>query len=155
MRIVAPIFLFPLASKKGLMGFVCQNSSHFSFTFFQSTNATVPPDASCNDVHFIFYIFFRVPMLRCSPMPFVMMYIFVCTFFQGTDATVLPNASCNDVYFCLYTFSVVTMPRYSPWTTKIAWEGDRHTDTQTDIATTRLNPPSGPIRWKNHHTCLK
>ena len=30
------------------------------------------------------------------------------------------------------------------------WKGtsNRHTDTQTDIATTRSNRPSGPIRWK-------
>ena len=29
----------------------------FVFTFFQGTNATVLPDASCNDVHFCLYIF--------------------------------------------------------------------------------------------------
>ena len=54
---------------------------------------------------FLFLHFFRVLMQRCSPIPVVIMYIFVCKFFQGTDATVLPNAIYNDVQFCLYIFS--------------------------------------------------
>ena len=38
---------------------------------------------------------------------------------------------------------------------KIAWKGDRQTDKQhTVIATTRLNRPSGPIRWKGLGTDL-
>ena len=94
MRIVAPIFLFPLASKNGLIGFGLPGGRGglpvimmyiFVFTFFLGTDATVLPDASCNDIHF-----FKVPMPLCSLMPVVMMYIFVSTFFQGTDATVLP-----------------------------------------------------------------
>ena len=31
---------------------------------------------------------------------------------------------------------------------KIPWEGDTQTHRHTDIATTRPNQPSGPIRWK-------
>ena len=83
-------------------------------------------------------------MPRCSRMPVVMMYIFVCTFFQGTDATVLPDASCNDVHFCLYIFSGYRCHGAPLGLRKSHGKGT--TNRQTDIATTRPNRPSGPVR---------
>ena len=83
-------------------------------------------------------------MPRCSLMPAVMMYIFVCTFFQDTDATVLPDASCNNVCTFFFGYRCHGAPRGLKKS-----HGKGTINRQTDIATTRPNWPSGPIRSKS------
>ena len=60
----------------------------------------------------------------------VMMYIYLCTFFQGTDATVGES------------FAPLGPPLL-PWENRM---GRGQTRRRTDIATTRPNRSSGPIR---------
>ena len=64
-------------------------------------------------------------MPRCSPMPVVIMYIFVSTFFQGTDAI------CIDVDFLFVHFFRVPMPRCSPEDYKNSMGRGQQTDRRT------------------------